>query len=72
MPLASVDALALDKRYIWVGGMGCVVQIDPDVDRVIKWAYVNSQRVDQIQVGGGYLWAKYDDHLYRVPLPETP
>lgn len=25
--------------------------------------------VDQIQIGGGYVWAKYDGHLHRNRLP---
>jgi len=33
---------------------------------VRKYAYHNDRAVDRIQVGGGYLWAQYDRHLYRV------
>jgi hypothetical protein len=31
---------------------------------------VRARSVDQIEIGGGYVWAKYDWHLHRAALSD--
>jgi hypothetical protein len=65
-----VSALTLDDTDLWVGGMGYIALVDPKENRVRKFAYIRARQVDQIQVGGGYVWAQFDGHLYRAPLAD--
>jgi len=45
-----------------------VAIFDANKRKCANTPYHNDRAVDRIQVGGGYLWAQYDRHLYRVPL----
>ena len=63
-----VTTLALDQNNLWVGGLGYIAQVDPIHDQVLHFAFVKSPTVDRLQIGGGYLWAQFEDHLYRAPL----
>src|ERR1035437_9273633 len=70
LPSGAVSALPLDDTDLWVGGMGYIALVDPKENRVRKFAYIRARQVDQIQVGGGYVWAQFDGHLYRAPLAD--
>jgi len=60
-------AVTLDGNDLWVGGMGYVALVDLEQEKIRKFARVPSY-VNQIQIGGGYLWAFYDWHLHRALL----
>ena len=51
-----------------MGGQGYIALVDPAQDKVLKYAYLHSRSVDKIQVGGGYVWAQFNWHLYKAPL----
>ena len=68
LPSLRVSTLMVDGANLWVGGMGYVALVDPNNNEVRKFAYVHARTVDQIQIGGGYVWAKYNWHLHRVSV----
>jgi hypothetical protein len=68
LPSCAISALALDGRFVWVGGMGYVACVDPGQNKVLKFASIPAQSVDKIQISGGYVWAQFDGHLYRAAL----
>jgi tetratricopeptide (TPR) repeat protein len=68
LPSTSVTTLTSHASQIWVGGMGYIALVDPVQDKVLHFAYVKAESVDRIQIAGGYMWAQFDWHLYRVPL----
>jgi len=68
LPYQKVTALCLDGQDLWVGGFGFVALVDTDDGKVRKFAYVPASSVDEIQVGNGYVWAKYDWHLHKTLL----
>ena len=68
LTLTAVTTLTLDGDNLWVGGMGYIALVDPAQDKVRKFAYVQASSVDRIQIGGGYVWAQFDWHLYRAAL----
>jgi hypothetical protein len=68
LPCGAVSAVASDGHDLWVGGRGYVALIDLEHDKIRKFARIKSDAVDQIQIGGGYLWALYDAHLHRALL----
>lgn len=70
LPSELLCALTLDGKYLWVGGMGYIALLDPKEDQVLKLTYIHSRDVNKIQVGGGYIWAQFDWHLYRAPLAD--
>ena len=70
LPPGSVSTLTLDGNNLWVGGMGYIALVDPVQDKVVHFAYIEAQTVDRIQIGGGYVWAQFDWHLYRAPLSD--
>jgi len=61
-------ALALDGARVWLGGAGYITGVDLNTGKIRKFAPITSSGVDSLQIGGGYLWAQFDWHLYRVPL----
>ncbi len=63
--------LHLHGRDLWVGGQGFVALVDLETNSIKRLAHVPTRTVDQIQVGGGYVWVKYENHLYRAPLNQT-
>jgi len=67
----GVSALKVDSGNVWVGGHSFVALVDPAQDKVLKFAYVPQRSVEQIEVGGGYLWAQCEKHLYKAPLSAT-
>ena len=64
----AVTTLNLDGSTLWAGGMGYIALVDPARDKVLHFANVPAKVVDRIQIGGGYVWAQFDWHLYRAPL----
>ncbi len=66
-----VDRIALDGKDIWVAGSGYVAVVDPTKPAIRKICYLPVNEVDRIQIAGGYLWAQFDRHLYRVALSEV-
>jgi hypothetical protein len=66
LPPGAVTTLTLDGPNLWVGGMGYIALVNPVQDKVLGFAYVQAKVVDRIQVGGGYVWAQFDWHLYRA------
>ena len=68
LPPGTVTALTLDGSNLWVGGMGYIALVDPAQDKVLGFTYVQAKTVNHIQVGGGYVWAQFDWHLYRALL----
>jgi hypothetical protein len=68
LPSEAMSALAFDGRDLWAGGMGYIALLDTGQNQIRKLAYVRARSVDKIQIGGGYVWAQFDRHLYRAPL----
>jgi tetratricopeptide (TPR) repeat protein len=69
LPSARVTAMALDNGRLWVGGFGYVALVDPNADEARAVAYVQTESVDRLHVGGGYIWAQFKCSLFRAPLP---
>ena len=70
LPYQNVSTLCLDGQDLWIGGFGFVALADTADGKVRKYAYVPADTVDQIQIGGGHLWARYDGHLHRALLKD--
>jgi hypothetical protein len=68
LPPGRVTALALDGGRLWVGGFGYIALVDLADDKLRTMAHVQTPSVDGLQVAGGYLWAQFNCHLYRVAL----
>jgi streptogramin lyase len=72
LPATSVTCVALDRNNVWVGGIGYIAVFDADHGTVRRYAYVQTDGYDEgvkrIQIGGGYVWAQFNWHLYRAPL----
>jgi hypothetical protein len=65
-----VSTLTVDGDNLWVGGVGYIALVNPVQDKVRRFAYVQASAVNRIQVGGGYVWAQFDWHLYRARLSD--
>jgi hypothetical protein len=68
LPPGAVSAVAPDGQDLWVGGRGYIALVDLAQEKLRKFARVRVAAVDQIQIGGGYLWALYDCYLHRALL----
>ena len=72
LPSTLITTLTMDGDNLWVGGSGYVALVDVAKAKVRKYAYVQTRGyrrgVDRIQIGGGYVWAQFDWHLYRASL----
>jgi hypothetical protein len=62
------STLALKGNDLWVGGEGYIAVVDLDKLEVRKLCYVPTPTVNHLQLGGGYIWAQFAHHLYRVAL----
>jgi hypothetical protein len=60
--------MTLDGNDLWVGGEGFIALVDLTECKIRKFCHIQAAGVDRIQVGGGYVWAQFDWHLYRAPL----
>ena len=63
-------AMLVDGQELWVGGQGFITFVDLKERKVRKFSHIRTRSVDRIQVGGGYVWVKYDKHLHRAALRE--
>lgn len=61
----SVTCLTADGANVWVGGPSYIALVDPAQEKVLKFAYVRARSVEQIQAGGGCVWAQCEKHLYK-------
>ena len=68
LPRENVHALAVSGKDLWLGGFAYVALVDPENGALRKFAYHNARTVSRIQVGGGFVWAQFDQHLYRASL----
>ena len=64
----GVTSIAVDGANVWIGGEAYLALVDPAQDKVLKYAYVSARSVDQIELGGGWLWAQCEKHLYKASL----
>jgi len=48
--------------------MGFIVLPDPANENVLRFSCITCRHVDRIEVGGGYVGAQFDRHLFRAPL----
>ena len=62
--------MTLDGNDLWVGGAGFITLVDLKELKVRKFCHIHAPGVDRIQVGGGYVWAQFDWHLYRAALAD--
>ena len=60
--------MTLDGNDLWVGSEGAIALVDLNSCKVKKFCHIAAASVDRIQIAGGYVWAQFDWHLYRVPL----
>jgi tetratricopeptide (TPR) repeat protein len=70
LPPASVSTLELDGNDLWIGGEGYIALVDLKEGKVRKFSHIQTAGVVRIQIGGGFIWAQFDWHLYRAPLGE--
>jgi hypothetical protein len=70
LPSKKINLLILEDADLWLGGMGYIALLDTKDNQIRKIAYIRAKSVDQIQVGGGYVWAQYDWHLHRASLSD--
>lgn len=68
LPPSQVTALLVNGDDLWVGGVGFIARYDSRDETLRAFCYIPAEYVHRLQVGGGYLWAQFDRHLYRVPL----
>jgi hypothetical protein len=62
------NVLHVDGSDLWLGGRGYIVAFDVGQNKVRASCNLAAKAMDRLQVAGGYLWAQFDGHLYRVPL----
>lgn len=62
--------MTLDGDNLWVGGEGYIALVDLKENKVTKFSRITARSVDQIQIGGGYVWAQFDWQLFRAPIGE--
>jgi hypothetical protein len=70
LPTQTLTTLLLDGQDLWIGGLGFVALAEAETGKVRKIAYVPTDKVEQIQIGGGYVWVQYEGHLHRTALSE--
>ncbi|MBI3853812.1 MAG: hypothetical protein HY298_26605 [Verrucomicrobia bacterium] len=76
LPCSAVTTMTLDGQNLWIGGTGFIACVDAGEGKVRNLAYVNTRGavlngVQQIQIGGGYVWANFDKHLHRASLKDV-
>jgi hypothetical protein len=63
--------MTLDGSDLWVGGEGYIALVDLKECKVRRFCHIQTSTVDRIEIAGGFVWAQYDSHLYRVPIGDT-
>jgi tetratricopeptide (TPR) repeat protein len=69
LPSGMVSAMVLDGGDLWLGCSGYIAKIDLAKKQLLGYSPVTSTTIDQIQIGGGFVWAQFDRHLHRARLP---
>ncbi len=69
---APPTRLLLDGSNVWVAGEGYLAMIDVATRSVRRICYIRARSVDRIQIAGGFIWAQFDQHLYRAALNNLP
>jgi hypothetical protein len=62
------SVLRLDGSSLWLGGSGYIALYDLDKKKVLKVCYVPTRVIDDLQIGGAYLWVQFNGTLYRAHL----
>jgi hypothetical protein len=67
-----VNTLTVDGSDLFAAGHAFVAAFDLNQNKLRKVTYVAVDTWTQhcLQTGGGFLWAMFKGHLYRVPLGE--
>jgi hypothetical protein len=65
---SSAGLLVINGSDLWLGGLGYIAAYDLPSRKVRRICSIPAKSVDQIEFGGGYLWAKFENHLYRTAL----
>jgi tetratricopeptide (TPR) repeat protein len=60
------STMLLIGRDLWLGGLGYVAMVNLEENMVSRISYVSATSVDQLCLAGGFLWAKFDRHIYRI------
>jgi len=60
--------LLLAGSDVIVAGEAYIIIYDLKQKRVRKLARIASSSVDRMQLGAGFLWAQFDNHIYRTSL----
>jgi len=66
------STMTLAGDDLWGGGEGAIARVDLKTSKVRNFCHISVSSVDQIQVGGGYVWVQLGEYLYRVPLSALP
>lgn len=70
LPPLLTTAITTDGNSVWIGGLGYIALFDPASEKVRKVSYVKTQQIDQLAVGKGCLWARFNKRLFCQPLPK--
>jgi hypothetical protein len=71
LPSDVVTTLTVDGSDLWIGGKGFVSVFDLRQGKIRKTSLVRTEKIKRIQIGGGFVWAQYDRHIYRASLADT-
>jgi hypothetical protein len=64
------SAFCRDGNNLWFGGKACVGVLDLAQDKVRAIQTIPAEGINHIEVGGGYLWVQYDQHLHKAALAD--
>jgi hypothetical protein len=62
------EVFACRDDIIWAGGEGYIAAINAKDGKILRLDYVSSGHIDQMEIGGDYLWISYNQTLFRTPL----
>lgn len=66
------SAVALDGNNAWIAGEGYLSVMDLTTCKLRLVCFLAAQSVDDIQIGGGYLWLACGPHLLRAATSQLP
>jgi ligand-binding sensor domain-containing protein len=69
LPSGVLTVLTMDGNELWFGGLGFIAKMSMLRNELRNYAYVRAYNLEQIQIGGGFVWAQYDGGLHRARLP---
>jgi hypothetical protein len=58
----------LHDSEAWIAGVGYIAVIDLEKKTARKYCHIQANGVSFIRVAGGYVWARFDNHLHRASL----